>query len=88
MDLIDYMKKVEDFSLKKLEKQLREVLSSITFLSDYWLLSDEEIKINNTAFQWYHKMPEILENNRIIVENKTQEFQDALKGKYLIYSII
>lgn len=80
MEMIDYMKKVEDYSLKKLENKLREILGSIIFLSDYWLMTEDEISDNNSVFQWYHRMPEILENSKITIENKTQEFQDALKG--------
>ena len=84
MELIDYMKKVEDVKLKDLETNLREILDNIVFLSDYWLLTDEEIVSNNSAFQWYHKMPEILENCKIMIENKTKDFQDALKGIIVI----
>ncbi|OXU28216.1 hypothetical protein TSAR_011727, partial [Trichomalopsis sarcophagae] len=83
MEMIDYMKKVEDYSLKKLENKLREILGSIIFLSDHWLMSEDEISSNNSVFQWYHKMPEVLENSKITIENKTQEFQDALRARYL-----
>jgi hypothetical protein len=81
MEMIDYMRNIEDFSLKNLEDKLREIIKNIIFLSEYWPLTDNEINNNNLAFQWYHKMPEILKNNKLTIENKTQEFQDALKGK-------
>lgn len=74
------MKKVEEFSLKQLESSLQDIIEIVEFLSDYWLLTEEEIETNNNAFQWYHKIPQILEDNRIIIENKTQDFQDALKS--------
>lgn len=80
MDLVDFMRRAEDSSLKDLENRLREVLESIGFLSDYWLLADTEISVNNTAFHWYHRIPKILEDSRQIVEAKTQEFQETLKG--------
>lgn len=69
-----------DVSLKNLEKRLYEIIEHILLLSDYRVLTDAEINVNNVAFQWYHKMPEILEENEVIVANKTIEFQDALKG--------
>ncbi|XP_014203995.1 dynein heavy chain 7, axonemal [Copidosoma floridanum] len=82
MDLIDYIKKVEDLVLKKLEAKLYEIVENVIFLSDYWLLTDEEIGNNNTAFHWYHKMPEVLDRNAVIVENKTEEFQELLRVRY------
>lgn len=85
MELIDYMKNVEQFSLKNIGTKLREILESVVFLSDYWVLTEEEIDANNVVFQWYHKMPEILENNKVLIENKTQEFQEALKGTYYMF---
>ena len=81
MNLIDFMKKTQDFSLKDLEKRLIDVIDSIRFLSDYWHLTKLEITTNNTAFEWYHKIPKILEDYRQIIEIKTQEFQESLKGK-------
>lgn len=88
MELIDYMKNVEQFSLKSIGTKLREILESVIFLSDCWLLTEEEIDANNLVFQWYHKMPEILENNKVIIENKTQEFQDLLRGTNILFTKI
>ena len=80
MELISYMKNVEDFSLKLLENKLQDIIEIVEFLSDYWLFTEDEMRTNNISFQWYHKIPQIMEDNRIIIQNKTQEFQDALKG--------
>lgn len=80
MELIDYMKKVEGLFLKQLENKLQNIIEVLGVLSDYWILTEDEIRTNNVAFQWYHKIPQILEDNRIIIENKTQEFQDSLKS--------
>lgn len=81
MEMIDYMKIAEEVTLKKQIIKLRDTLNSLLFLSDYWILTEQEMAMNNSAFQWYHRMPEIVENSKIMIENKTQEFQDALRGK-------
>lgn len=85
MELIAYVRKIEDITLTNLEDELQTVMDHILLLSNYHLLTNEEINRNNTAFQWYHKIPEILEDNRLMVEIKMREFQDALKGALLIF---
>ncbi|CAB0035335.1 unnamed protein product [Trichogramma brassicae] len=82
MEMIEYMKTVEDSLLKKLKLKLREIIHNILFLSDFHLLTDQEILENNAVFRWHHRMPQILDNNKILVENKTREFQEALKMRY------
>lgn len=82
MELVDFIKKTEDVSLKNLENSLNEIIENVMFLSDYWLLSEAEISSNNNAFTWYHKIPKILEANRKIIETKTEEFQASLKLRY------
>lgn len=80
MELIKFVRTTSDVTLKRLELKLLDVIEHIAFLSDYWLLTESEISNNNVAFQWYHKMPHIFEDNRVIIENKTREYQDALRG--------
>lgn len=80
MELIKFVRTTRDVTLKSLELRLLDVIQHIAFLSDYWLLTESEISNNSEAFQWYHRMSQILEDNRVIIENKTQEFQNALKG--------
>ncbi|EGI62283.1 Dynein heavy chain 12, axonemal [Acromyrmex echinatior] len=81
MELIKFVR-TSDVTLKNLELRLLDVLEHIAFLSDYWLLTESEISNNNVVFQWYHRMPQIFEDNRVIMENKMQEYQDALKVRY------
>ncbi|KAJ8670547.1 hypothetical protein QAD02_001806, partial [Eretmocerus hayati] len=83
MELISYMKKVESQKLAILEDSLLHILKKLVMLSGFWVLTESEINTNNTAFQFYHKMPDILENSRVIIENKTQEFQESLRARYL-----
>lgn len=80
MKLIKFVQTTSDVTLKSLELRLLDVIEHIAFLSDYWLLTESEISNNSTAFQWYHRMPQILDDSRLIIENKTQEYQDALRG--------
>ncbi|XP_063980239.1 dynein axonemal heavy chain 7-like [Diachasmimorpha longicaudata] len=82
MELIEYVQKSETVSLKSLESTLSEIIENVAFLSDFWLLSDAEIATNNNAFNWFHKMPKILEEYRENVKTKTLYFQDALKSRY------
>lgn len=81
MKLIKFVQTTSDVSLKSLELRLLDIIDHIAFLSDYWLLTENEISNNNTAFQWYHKMLQILEDSRMIIENKTREYQEALRGR-------
>ncbi|XP_051171696.1 dynein axonemal heavy chain 7-like, partial [Leptopilina boulardi] len=78
MKLRAFVEKAETEMVKNLENRLKEVMENILFLSDYTLLTPVEIKTNNFAFQWYHKMPSIFEEHRNIIDSKTGEYQDAL----------
>lgn len=80
MELIRFTEHAEQVTLKDLEVELKDVLDRIIFISDYSLLTEQEIRMNNTAFQWYYRMPQVLEENRLIVEKYTRVFQSALRG--------
>ncbi|XP_044001131.1 dynein axonemal heavy chain 7-like isoform X2 [Aphidius gifuensis] len=82
MEQIDFMKKIEDKHLQNLEDILDEIITNIIFLSDYWLLSTDEISTNNSVFTWYHRMPKIFEDNLKIINDKTIEFKASLKLRY------
>ncbi|XP_043498185.1 dynein axonemal heavy chain 7-like isoform X3 [Polistes fuscatus] len=64
-----------------LESRLKDLIKYITFMSNYWILTPVELKTNNFAFQWYHKIPSIFEEYREIIANKTGEYQKMLKDK-------
>ncbi|EFN66875.1 Dynein heavy chain 7, axonemal [Camponotus floridanus] len=80
MKLQTFIHKSETKTVFELETRLREVMKYIIFLSDYHHLTPVELKSNNFAFQWYHKMPEIFEKHREIVASKTGEYQATLKA--------
>ncbi|KOX76420.1 Dynein heavy chain 7, axonemal [Melipona quadrifasciata] len=83
MELKSFIKITREVTLKTLEQNLYQIIEHILLLSDYRLLSDIEIITNNEAFQWYHKVPDILEENESIVAIKTLEFQQALRVRYI-----
>lgn len=78
--LKNFIKMILEVTLKNLEDKLREIIEHILILSNYHSITDNEIYINNITFQWYHKIPHILEENESIVGYKTLEFQQALRG--------
>lgn len=80
MELVKFARTISDVTMKSLELRLTDTIVHIVFLSDYWLLTDSEISINSRAFQLYHRMPQVFEDNRLIIETKTLEFQEALRG--------
>jgi len=81
MELMTYVRTTSDITLKKAEFKLMDVIDHIALLSDYWLFTKSEMDNNNVVFQWYHKIPKIFEDNRLMMEAKTLEFQNALKGR-------
>jgi len=81
MELITYVRTASDITLKKLEFDLMDVIDHIALLSDYWLFTKSEMDNNNVAFQWYHRIPKIFQDNRLMIEVKTLEFQNALRGR-------
>jgi len=81
MELMTYVRTTSDVTLKRLELSLMDVIDHIALLSDYWLFSKNEIENNNVAFQWYHKIPKIFDKNQLLIDAKTLEFQNALKGR-------
>ncbi|KAH0950776.1 hypothetical protein HN011_006322 [Eciton burchellii] len=82
MELITYVRTASDITLKKLEFDLMDVIDHIALLSDYWLFTKSEMDNNNVAFQWYHRIPKIFQDNRLMIEVKTLEFQNALRVRY------
>ncbi|XP_078046876.1 dynein axonemal heavy chain 7-like [Augochlora pura] len=82
-ELIAFVRKSVDGSLKQLEVNLYDILQHVLLLSDYHVLADAEVDANNTAFQWYHRFPDILAENEVLVATKTVEFQEALRIRYI-----
>ncbi|KAJ8668953.1 hypothetical protein QAD02_000212 [Eretmocerus hayati] len=81
MELTEFVKKAETKMLQNLSSRLREVVDYILLISDYVPLDSLEVKTNNSAFQWFHRMPSIFEEHLQIVASKTGEYQNALKRR-------
>lgn len=81
MDLIKYVNTVEEIELPQMEERLREILKYLLFLADHTSFTPVELKQNNTTFNWYLKMPRIIEDHRQLVDQKMQEFQDSLASR-------
>lgn len=52
MDLMAYVKKVEDVLLAEMEDKLRNVMRYIVFLGDYTTFTPLELKSNNQTYHW------------------------------------
>ncbi|CAB3230574.1 unnamed protein product [Arctia plantaginis] len=79
MDLIAYIKTVEDTIVTEMEDKLRDVMQYIVFLGDYTTFTPLEIKANNQCFHWYARLPGIIEESKVICDHKKIEYQELLK---------
>ena len=79
MEFIAYVHKVETETVYIMENRLRDICKYMLFVVDYTSFSPVEMKQNCTTFQWYLHMPSIFDEHRVIVEQKTVEYQDHLK---------
>jgi dynein heavy chain len=79
MDFITYVQKVENETVFLMEDRLREICKYMLFLADYTTFTPAEMKQNCTTFQWYLRMTSIFDEHRLIVEQKTNEYQEFLR---------
>ncbi|XP_072937032.1 dynein axonemal heavy chain 7 [Epargyreus clarus] len=79
MELIEYYKKVEDLMVADMEDKLRNVMRYIMFLGDYTTFTPLEMKANNQTFHWYARLPGVIEESKVICDQKKIEYQELLK---------
>ncbi|XP_031456999.1 dynein heavy chain 7, axonemal isoform X1 [Phasianus colchicus] len=79
MELKACIQKVESQDMLELEQKLVDALNYIAFLIECVSFSPADIRLNRNIFQWYARMPDIFEEHRRIIEEKTEQFQDGLK---------
>lgn len=79
MELKNFVQKAENESVLDLEKQLMQARYRLEFLLDHCTLSPAEIRSNSQTFSWYDRLPQIFEEHKTIISEKTLQFQDALK---------
>ncbi|XP_025904004.1 dynein heavy chain 7, axonemal [Nothoprocta perdicaria] len=79
MEFKAYIQKVETSDMPELEQKLVDAVHCLAFLIDYVNLSPADTRLNNSVFQWYARMPDIFEEHKKIIEEKTEQFQEGLK---------
>ena len=79
MELSEYIDGVEKKTIFELEKQLIHSRERLSFLVDYASFSPAEMRLNSSTFQWHERMPEIFNEHKQIVAEKTSQYQDGLK---------
>jgi dynein heavy chain len=81
-ELVNLKEKVEHIrmvTMKQKEEELNLAAKRLVFLSDYLQFTTAEMKLNTKTFQWHAKMPKVFEEHEKIVQDKTKEYQKALK---------
>lgn len=81
MGLKAYVINTEENIIPEMEQKLRINMDHILWLMDQTLYSPLQIKNNSNTFQWYLKLPSIFEEHRLIIADKTIEYQDQLKKR-------
>ncbi|KAM7353017.1 dynein heavy chain at 36C isoform 1-T1 [Cochliomyia hominivorax] len=81
MNLKAYVINTEENVVPEMEQRLRVNMGHILWLMDHTLYSPLQIKNNSNTFQWYLKLPSIFEEHRLIIADKTIEYQELLKKR-------
>ncbi|XP_076449948.1 dynein axonemal heavy chain 7-like [Babylonia areolata] len=79
MELKAYIEKVESDTIFTLEKRLYASKERLTFLTDCAQFSPAEMRVNAQVFMWHGRMPSVFEEHKLIMAEKRQQFEEALK---------
>ena len=79
MELKAYIEKVESDTIFVMEKRLNASKERLTFLSDHAQFSPAEIRLNAQVFMWHSRMPAVFEEHKLIVSEKRNQYEEALK---------
>jgi dynein heavy chain len=79
MELKKAVQKAETETVFELEKKLFQARMRLEFLLDNTTLSPAQIRSNNQTFSWNDRMPQVFEEHKTIINEKTIQFQEALK---------
>lgn len=82
MELKEYIEKVESDTIFKMERRLIEAKDRLKFLADHATFSPVEVRQNSSVFMWHHRMPAIFEEHKLIVSEKRNQYEDALKVSF------
>ena len=79
IELKKAVNKAETETVFELEKKLYQARLRLEFLLDVASLSPAQIRSNNQTFSWNDRLPQVFDEHKAIVEEKTVQFQEALK---------
>ena len=79
MELKKTIQKAESETVFELEKKLFQARIRLEFLLDNTNMSPAQIRSNNQTFSWNDRMPQIFEEHKTIINEKSVQFQEALK---------
>ena len=87
MELKAYIEKVESDTIFVMEKRLAASKERLTFLSDHAQFSPAEIRLNAQVFMWHGRMPAVFEEHKLIVSEKRNQYEEALRVRLSSFSI-
>lgn len=79
MELKNAIEIAETVTILELEKKLFQARIRLDFLLDVATLTPPQIRSNNQTFSWWDRLPQVFEEHKLIANEKTLQFQDALK---------
>ena len=84
MELKAYIENVEEKTIYELENKLVQARNRLEFLVEYAVSTPQEIRLNNSTFQWYDRIPEVFSEHKLIIQEKQKQYEEALKVGCLI----
>jgi len=91
MELQAFVKEAQRTNMEELNKKLSNARTSLFFLVDHVTFTLADMNSNSQTFAWIDRMPSILDDHRVIIEEKTAMYMDALKvgnGRLLKISVL
>ena len=88
MQLKAYIEKVQSDTIFVMEKRLMASKDRLAFLSDYAQFNPAEIRLNAQVFTWHTRMPAVFEEHVLIVSEKTNQYEEALKVILLLVLLL
>lgn len=79
MELKTAVEKAETETIFELEKKLFQARIRLDFLLDIATMTPAQIRSNNQTFSWNDRLPIVFEEHKTIANDKTNQFQEALK---------
>ncbi|XP_033843048.1 dynein axonemal heavy chain 7 [Periophthalmus magnuspinnatus] len=81
IELKAYVKKVQSAEMPQLHQRLMDSNSQLCFLVDFVMFSPLDMRLNAETMEWLDRMPSVFRQHRQIVDEKTEQYQNALKKR-------